>query len=147
MQIFVRDFKPCDQRDAETLINANLCEHFGLLKPELNPDLFDIAKSYLSGTFIVAVLDDDTLVGTGSLMPENITVGRIARMHTSGKHRRLGIASRVLHSLEERARSIGYVALVLETNNDWYDAISFYQRHGYLEKYRNHIGIHFRKLL
>ena len=143
--VTVQEFGPVHQHAAESLINSNLLEHFGTLRSELNPDLFDIGKAYQEGVFLVALLDDGTLVGTGSLMPESPGVGRIARMHTAGDFRRLGIATMMLRSLEERATNFGYSVVVLETTLDWFDAIAFYQRNGYEECSRDQTGIHFRK--
>ena len=39
MRFAVRDFDPAYQEAVESLVNANLRERFGVLKPELNPDL------------------------------------------------------------------------------------------------------------
>ena len=144
--VTVQEFDPVHQGAVESLINSNLLEHFGTLRSELNPDLSDIAKSYQEGVFLVALLDG-AVVGTGSLMPESPVSGRIARMHTAGDHRRLGIATMILRSLEERAIQFGYSEVVLETTLDWFDAITFYRHNGYQESSRDDADIHFRKLL
>ena len=145
--ITVEPFRASQQQAVEALINRNLLEHFGVLRPELNPDLYDIAASFRAGVFMVATLADGTLAGTGGLMPEGPGVGRVARMHTAPEHRRFGVATKVLNALETRARSLGYGRLLLETNLDWHEAIAFYQRQGYREVQRNHLGIEFRKQL
>ena len=121
------------QDAAAKLINEGLGERFGgVADPTLNPDLYDIAKTYKSGEFVLA-LHRDQLVGTGALVPEGRKTGRIARMHTMNTYRRLGVGTRILQELERRAQLRGLSRLVLETNASWDDAISFYLKHGYVE--------------
>ena len=133
MPFRIRSFDPIYQDAAATLINEGLAQRFGgVADPTMNPDLYDIAKSYESGEFVLA-LHEGQLVGTGALSPEGGNVGRIARMHTTQTFRRLGVATQILQELEKRARLRGFSRLVLETNGSWADAISFYTKHGYEE--------------
>ena len=124
--IKICSFDPRYQDAAAKLINEGLGERFGgIANPTLNPDLYDIAKSYASGEFVVA-LHRDQLVGTGALLPEYGGVRRIARMHTMATYRRQGVGTRILRELEQRAQLRGLIRLVLETNASWEDAIRFY---------------------
>lgn len=129
------------------LINQNMGEHFGHVDESKNPDLCDIQDSYRQGVFLVALGADDRVVGTGSLMPEGPGCGRVARMHTSTHHRRLGIARLILCRLEACAKARGFHSVVLETNVDWHDAIAFYSASGYQETNRDEFEIHFVKSL
>lgn len=144
--IRIVDFDPAYQTQAAELINTGLGEHFGFVDESMNPDLFDIETYYGEGDFLLA-LDGDRVAGTGSLMPVNGEVGRIARMHTAASYRRSGVASRVLGTLEARALARGFTSVVLETNLGWDDANAFYSRHGYLEATRNEVEIHYLKSL
>ncbi len=80
--IQICDFEPRYQDAAAGLINEGLGDRFGIADPSMNPDLYDIAESYESGEFLLA-LDDTRLVGTGALMPQDPNTGQIARMHTA----------------------------------------------------------------
>ncbi len=143
-KIQIRDFDYQYQDAAAELVNVGLGEHFGFIDVSMNPDLYDIETNYQEGDFILA-LDGGRLVGTGSLMPESQSVGRISRMHISSEYRRHGIATRILEVLEQRASGRGLNSLVLETNLDWDDAIAFYSKNGYAELGRNTVGIRFGK--
>ena len=144
--IQICEYDPRYQDVAAELINAGLGDRFGLVDPSMNPDLYDIAKSYAEGAFLLA-LDRGLLVGTGSLMPEGLNVGRIARMHTAIEYRRLGIATQILSELERRARMWGFEQIVLETNVEWADAIGFYVKNGYTESSRDEFVLRFHRIL
>ena len=138
--IQICSFDPRYQDAAATLINESLGERFGgVADPTLNRDLYDIAQTYKSGEFVLA-LHHHRLVGTGALVAEGTKTGRIARMHTLSTYRRLGVGTRVLQELERQAQLRGLSRLVLETNASWNDAISFYLRHGYVELGRRREG-------
>jgi len=140
------EFRSEYQGAAADLVNLGLGEHFGHVDKKMNPDLFDIGLSYVEGVFLLA-LSGNQVVGTGSLMPLGDGVGQIARMHTASKYRRQGLASRLLRKLEKQAEARDFHTVVLETNIDWFDAITFYLRNGYSEMARNEFGIRFQKSL
>lgn len=129
-EIIIRPFRPEDQTATQKLILAGLAEYWDRLDPTRNPDLDDIGVSYADGTFLVAWQGDE-LVGTGALVREAESVGRVVRMSVVAHKRRCGIGSFILQRLCERARGAGYVQLVLETTSTWEDAIAFYESHGF----------------
>ncbi len=145
--IRIEEFSGYYQEQALALINENMRERFGYVDASKNPDLHDIEKSFQHGVFLVAIDGNEGIVGTGSLMPAAPETGRIARIHTSAKYRRRGIASLVLNRLEAQAKARRFGSLVLETNIDWYDAISFYLSHGFKEVTKDEVEIHFHKSL
>ncbi len=145
-EICLRAFEATDQDAAAALINAGLGERFGFTDPSMNPDLFDIAASFAAGIFLVA-FDEQTLVGTGALLPVGDATGQIQRMHTKASHRGRGIGSAVLAALEQQAIALGHERLVLETNVDWPDAIRFYAGHGYRPTAVSNGEQHFEKSL
>lgn len=145
-KIRVVEFDASYQIEAANLINVALGERFGHIDETMNPDLFDIESNFLAGEFLVA-LAGEQVVGTGALMPLSADQGQIMRMHTASQYRRSGIATRVLKALEDSAIVRGFCSLVLETNLDWSDAISFYQKNGFTEYARNAVEVHFRKEL
>lgn len=135
----IRPFQPADQAAARDLILTGLGEHFGHIDATLNPDLQDIWTSYTArgGHFFVAQRDS-VLVGTGGLVLEAEDIWRIVRVSVASQHRRLGIGKRMTRHLIATARDLGASAIVVETNQDWLDAISLYLRCGFaIEAYRD----------
>ena len=139
-EIVIRPFIPNDQDRAESLILDGLAEHFNVIDPTLNPDLNNIGESYLrqGSLFIVAELDDD-LVGTGALVAETEDTGRIVRVSIASSHRRMGIGRLITNYLVKAAYHFHFSQIVVETNDDWYDAIRLYQQCGFTE-YDRHDG-------
>jgi DNA-binding MarR family transcriptional regulator len=85
-----------------------------------------------AGCFVVARLDGSP-VGCGALKRTQQTMGEIKRMWTSPAARGLGVARRVLRTLETNARDLGLQRLRLETNRTLKEAQSLYRQEGYLE--------------
>ena len=139
-EIEIRSFSPKDQDRAKALILDGLAEHFKVIDRTLNPDLINIVESYLrqGSLFLVAELDDD-LVGTGALVAETKDTGRIVRLSVASSHRRMGIGRLITNYLVKAAYHFHFSRIVVETNDDWYDAIRFYQQSGFTE-YDRHDG-------
>jgi len=123
--ITIRPFEPADQTVAKNLILAGLAEHLGELDLSKNPDLNDIASTYVNGVFLVAQAGDE-IVGTGALIPYSDGVAEIVRMSVSIKMRRMHIGTLILRHLITYAQNKGCWKIVLETTEDWRDAIEFY---------------------
>jgi len=128
----IRPFRPEDQMPVRTLVLSGLGDHFGAVDETMNPDLDDIAASYLrtGGRVIVAEVDGE-IVGTGTLKPEALGVGRLVRMSVAGHRRGKGIGRALVDALLAQARSDGYRRVVVETNDDWWDAIGLYRACGF----------------
>jgi ribosomal protein S18 acetylase RimI-like enzyme len=54
-------------------------------------------------------------------------------MSTAAEFRRAGIATAILRSLINEARSAACTVVALSTNDDWYDALAFYRASGFEE--------------
>lgn len=132
--IRIRSFISDDQEQAKKLILSGLAEHFSAIDPALNPDLNNIYESYIAqgSLFIVAELEG-TLIGAGALIAEGETIGRIVRVSVSESHRRMGVGRLLTEKLIEAASTRQFGKIVVETNEDWYDAIRLYQRCGFTE--------------
>jgi putative acetyltransferase len=129
----LRPFAPGDQAAARALILAGLREHWGWLDPNLNPDLDDIAASYLATGHVFFVAENgQTLVGTGALIIDGDS-GQIVRVAVHPRWRRRGIGRALVTALLDVAGMRGLVRVWMETNDDWRDAISLYQRCGFRE--------------
>ena len=132
----IRPFIPQDQPIARQLILEGLGGHFGFIDETINPDLDDIWQQYVaSGDLFVVVESDGVIVGTGALVEENGDGinGRLLRMSVRPSHQRQGIGRGLVRHLCQQARERGYKHLLVETNNDWCDAIGLYESCGFRE--------------
>jgi len=123
--ITIRPFEPADQSAAKNLILAGLAEHWGELDPSKNPDLSDIASTYANGVFLIAQAGDE-IVGTGALVCHGGGIAQIVRMSVSITRRRTHIGTLILGHLIAHARNRGYRKIILETSEDWHEAVKFY---------------------
>jgi ribosomal protein S18 acetylase RimI-like enzyme len=143
--LVIRPFAAADQAAARRLILDGLGEHFGMIDESLNPDLTDIAATYLAPghRFVVACLAGE-LVGTGALRFLGEQVGELVRISVSPRHRRQGIGQAVVAHLIAQARQRGLARLLVETNHDWVAAVNLYRRFGFTEYERDAVDIYMR---
>ncbi|WP_052131624.1 GNAT family N-acetyltransferase [Planococcus sp. CAU13] len=133
---------------ARQLILDGLEERFGFLDHSFNPDLKDIIRNYSRGNDVFLIgLAGNEVVCTGALTRESGTAGRIQRMSVKKSHRRTGLAELMLQKLEAKARQAGYGSLMLETNNEWHSAVSFYTKMGFEVDWKDEERSHFVKKL
>ena len=128
--IKILPFRPQDQPAVKALILDGLVEHWGFLDERKNPDLDDIATTYVNGTFLVAWRDGN-IIGTGAFKPHSEKQVEIVRMSVSKELRRQGIGQQILTELCNRAAQAGYEEVILETTETWDDVIAFYQNYGF----------------
>jgi GNAT superfamily N-acetyltransferase len=126
------------------IILSGLGEHFGAIDETRNPDLDDIAQSYLSRghDFYVAELDGQ-VVGTVGLLSEP-SRARIVRMSVTRKNRQQGIATALLKKCIEMARERGVSDIVALTEPHWSDAVGFYLASGFEQYGSDADDIHLR---
>jgi ribosomal protein S18 acetylase RimI-like enzyme len=122
--------RPEDQGEVRELILAGLADHWGVLDPSKNPDLEDMAAAYPGGTTLVARMEG-RIVATGTLVPRGEGNAEIVRMSVAADHRRMGLGSRVLGELLDRAKAEGFRRIVLETTSTWTEVIAFYTKAGF----------------
>jgi ribosomal protein S18 acetylase RimI-like enzyme len=136
--ITIRAFESADQQAARSLILTGLGEHFGFIDETLNPDIDDIQRQYIDQgfTFVVVELGAD-LVGTGALIAESDEDSRMVRVSITSTCRRMGIGRRVVEHLVNVARQRGFARVLVETNNDWWDAIGLYRACGFTQYARD----------
>lgn len=104
-QIELYGIKSCNLESAEDLINN---------------------KTYLLGAF-----SDSILVGIGGVKFLD-NYAEVKRMYFTKLSRGLGVASKLLESLERYALKKGFNTICLETGIKHYSALSFYKKHGYV---------------
>ncbi len=85
-----------------------------------------------SGLFVIARLDGES-VGCGGLKRTSKTVGEIKRVWTAPSARGIGVARRLLRTLEAAAREKGLKTLRLDTNRALTEAHALYHSEGYKE--------------
>lgn len=96
-----------------------------------NPDF--VVVEHLAppdGIFLVAWLDD-VAVACGGVRRHDARTGEVKRMYVIPDARRRGISRVVLTELEVRARTIGYIRLVLETGTRQPEAMALYESAGW----------------
>ncbi len=85
-----------------------------------------------SGLFVIARLDGDA-VGCGGFKRVDKAAGEIKRVWTAPSARGLGVARRMLRTLEAAAREKGLKTLRLDTNRALTEAHALYKSEGYRE--------------
>ena len=95
--VTIRRFAPDDQAAARECVLAGLADHFPDFRPELNPDLDDIAVSYADATFLVATRDG-VIVGTGAVQRQADGTASVVRMSTARAARRFYITPVVAYN-------------------------------------------------
>jgi putative acetyltransferase len=93
--------------------------------------------------YVVIALHNNRPVGCGAIKEFAAGVMEVKRMFVLPGERGKGIASRILESLEEWARELGYTHCVLETGKRQPEAIALYEKCGYriIENYGQYAGI------
>src|SRR5206468_429314 len=95
------------------------------------------AANYLSiGAVVVVAERDGRIVGTGTLTPEEPGVSRLVRMSVDRAVRGQGLGRRLVNHLLDIARTRGDRLVLVETNDDWQDAIALYLACGFTETHR-----------
>jgi GNAT superfamily N-acetyltransferase len=83
-----------------------------------------------AGAFVV-LMDGGTTAAGGGFRRHDTGVCEVKRMWTDPRHRRQGLAHRILDALEEDAVAAGYERLILETGPRQPEAVSLYEARGY----------------
>ncbi len=119
-----------DDKDFCTLVEAldiDLRERYGPIQALYNRHN-DIK---LLETVVVAYLNDQP-VGCGCFKRFDDQSVELKRMYVTPAHRGTGIASRILKELETWAGELQNTAMMLETGKRQPEAVSMYQKNGYV---------------
>jgi ribosomal protein S18 acetylase RimI-like enzyme len=131
-QVTIRPFRGEDQQTVRTLVLAGLGDHFGEIDETMNPDLDDITATYvLPGHRVVVAEYGGAIVGAGTLVEEAVGIGRLVRMSVARGQRGRGIGRKLVSHLLDEARNRGYRRVLVETTDDWQDAIGLYRACGF----------------
>ena len=144
-EITLRPFGPADQAAVRRLVLAGLVEHWGRLDETKIPDLRDIQQTYVAAGHTVLVAEaGGQIVGTGTLVTETPTRGRIVRMSVEAALRRRGLARRMVAALLDEARCRDLREVFVEATHDWHGAVALYEACGFVEYDRDSDEIHLR---
>lgn len=141
-QFHIKPFESRDQAAVRQLVLTGLGEHFGYIDETLNPDLDDIQAHYIEQghTFLVAWSNTE-IIGAGALINNEDGTGEIVRVSTHPGHRRKGVAQALIRQLLLVAQQRGDKQIYVATNNNWQEAITLYQRCGFVEQARSKTGV------
>ena len=141
-EIILKPFRPEYQAAARQLVLKGLEDHWGVLDPNKNPDLNDIASSYANATFLTA-WKDGRLIGTGALIPRGEGLAEIVRMSVADDLRRHGVGRIILQALCRKAAGQGIHRIVLETTETWHEVVAFYLKNGFHITHRQDGDVYF----
>lgn len=128
------EIRPVDPQGADAIaLLAEAAVEASALYPELHDPTAPgptNAPTPPRGIDLVAYLDG-TAVACGALRPLDDDTAEVRRMYVRRSHRRLGLASAILHALEQAAADFGYRTLRLETGYRQQPAIALYEVRGF----------------
>ena len=85
-----------------------------------------------TGTFLL-LSRNGALVGCGGFKRDAEGAAYLKRMWIAPEARGLGLGKRLLEALEQKARSLGYTTMRLETERSLTEAQQLYRAYGYVE--------------
>lgn len=135
----IRDFRTDDQAVVQALINQGLAQRFGEVDKSMNPDVADIQCHYIDQDAVFLVVEDtaneNVIAGCGALIHENGSddIARIVRVSVREDMQGRGLGRVISQRLIARAREKGYRQILVETNDDWTNALRLYQSLGFVE--------------
>ncbi|MDQ2706048.1 MAG: helix-turn-helix domain-containing GNAT family N-acetyltransferase, partial [Pseudomonadota bacterium] len=126
--------EPADSPDATRCVAAYYGELAARFEGGFDPGSGGYAgkATQAGGAFLVARLEGNA-IGCGSLKALDASTGEIKRMWVAPDARGLGLARRLLETLEQEARQLGLTRIVLDTNRSLVEAQSLYRKAGYRE--------------
>lgn len=128
--------EPADSADAQHCLGAYLAElasrFDGGFDPSNGNNLTVEEMTPPAGYLILARLDGQP-VGCGALKRLGASEGEVKRVWTAPDARGLGVASKLMDSLEQLARDTGFAVVKLDTNRTLVEAQAMYRKRGYRE--------------
>jgi GNAT superfamily N-acetyltransferase len=119
---------------AQTLIAALDAELTGLYPEDDSANHFRLDREEVApgrGAFCVAYLNEAP-IGCGAVRLIDVRVVEIKRMYVAPAMRGRGVGRAILKALEEEARRLGAIRLLLETGPRQPEAIALYERTGFV---------------
>jgi GNAT superfamily N-acetyltransferase len=124
--------EPFDSPDVQALCAAQQAEMHGIYgEADIGPTREAPMFEPPDGVFLVLRDDDGRAVGCGGVARFDETRSELKRMFVVPEARGRGLGRRLLVELEEEARQLGYVGVVLETGDLQPEALGLYRSSGY----------------
>ena len=125
--------EPFDSPDVRALTEAQQAEMLELYEGEADIGPTRDASMFVEpdGVFVVVRDTDGAAVACGGVARFDTERGELKRMYVVPAYRGRGLGRRLLLELEEEARRLGYVALVLETGDRQPEALGLYASAAY----------------
>ena len=95
--------------------------------------VIDFSDPDISKTIFVVAYDNEMPIGCGAIRPLDEVTVELKRFFVEPDYRKQGIAGMILNYLHEKAYSLAFSTIRLETGAQQPEAISFYKKHGYVE--------------
>lgn len=132
--IAIRGATNADRAAVQQLVFGALAEFD--LEPDLDGtdrDLTDIEANYIARGGIFEVLEDEAgkIVGTIGLRPVDAETIELRKMYFATHIRGHGLGKKILARTIEKARSLGYLRLYLETASVLKQAVHLYEKFGF----------------
>ena len=101
--------------------------------PEDSCHVMDAESLFASGATILALYEDNALLGMGAVKQLDDVHGELKSMHTKPEARGRGIGDTIVRHLLDAARDLGLQDLSLETGSEppFAAARRLYERHGF----------------
>ncbi len=130
------DAEPEESVDARRCVEAyfnELSQRFeGGFDPGTGGYASKASETPQTGVFLIARLDGRA-IGCGALKAFDASSGEIKRMWVAPEARGMGVARRLLETLENAAMQAGFERILLDTNRSLAEAQALYRKSGYAE--------------
>ena len=140
--ITIRTATNKDGEDVTRLV-ASVLSEFGLSfdPEETDADLLDIEKHYLAAGGLFEIIEDErgNLLGTVGLYPLDEQSCELRKMYFAAHARGRGLGQYVLERTVEKAKSLGFEQMILETASVLKAANHLYVKYGVRPLKREHL--------
>jgi GNAT superfamily N-acetyltransferase len=133
MDVTLRRYREADKDEVFTLHKvAMLATCAFILSGEIDKDFDDIEGHYFNnGGYFFVVEHDGRIIGMAALRKIDALTAELKRMRVHPDFQRRGIGTGLLNVVEDKARELGYAAMVLDTTVQQRAAQALYEKHGY----------------
>lgn len=132
------DSENADFRHLLTFLDANLAandgdEHWFFAQFNTLDDIKHVVIAY----------QENTPVGCGAIKAYSTAQAEVKRVFVAEQARNRGIASQIMHELEQWAKELGFTECILETGIKQLEAVQLYPKLGYhnIPNYEPYVGV------
>jgi len=130
----IRQYKTSDKDDVIDLHKLALEKTGAWIESgKWDEDLQNIEEVYLKNGEFLVLEDEGKIIAMGAIRKISDDVVELKRMRVHPKFQRKGIGQKMLISLENRARELGFKKIVLNTTEKQKQAVALYLKNGYRE--------------